>query len=424
MAYKKFPIVTDTSCLLKWAWSTVFLSLGRTSSCHRCDHDVVTADTFGTFHNTERKIQSRQLMREGIWPQAGCQYCEKIENAGGVSDRMHQFNKGDDQYYTPQELVDNPLLDSVTPTILDIYFTNTCNMACLYCGPHFSTVWETENRKHGAFHKGPVNLYTTDSRMVNNYDEMLSKFWEWMEKNYLGLRSMQILGGEPFFQDELIQTLEFFETHSNPDLSINIISNLKVPFSKLTNVIERFQELVNQKKIQQIHVSASLDCWGPQQEFVRWGLDLEEFTKNMEYLARSNVILGVNGAISALTIKTMPDYLDMLGYWSSIRPASIPKEPLHYSFMSVTDPHYMNPDIFPTGTFEEDFKKILQKMPGKYENVRTNNYNHMLGIAKQIESTPARPEQIQGLKVYLDEMTRRRGVDWKPLFPWLAEIST
>jgi MoaA/NifB/PqqE/SkfB family radical SAM enzyme len=27
----------------------------------------------------------------------------------------------------------------VTPRILEVYFDNTCNLKCLYCGPHFSS---------------------------------------------------------------------------------------------------------------------------------------------------------------------------------------------------------------------------------------------------------------------------------------------
>jgi hypothetical protein len=100
MTHKKFPIRTETSCMLKWAWSTVFLNLGTTSSCHRCEHDTITLETFDTFHNTTRKIQSRELMRQGIWPKSGCQYCEKIENAGGISDRLYQFSKNEDERYT------------------------------------------------------------------------------------------------------------------------------------------------------------------------------------------------------------------------------------------------------------------------------------------------------------------------------------
>ncbi len=32
----QFPIETATACQFKWTWSTLFLSVGTSSSCHRC----------------------------------------------------------------------------------------------------------------------------------------------------------------------------------------------------------------------------------------------------------------------------------------------------------------------------------------------------------------------------------------------------
>jgi hypothetical protein len=35
MEQRYFPIKTATACQLKWNWSTLFLTTGTTSSCHR-----------------------------------------------------------------------------------------------------------------------------------------------------------------------------------------------------------------------------------------------------------------------------------------------------------------------------------------------------------------------------------------------------
>ena len=129
-----FPINTDTSCLLKWSWSTVFLRQGTSSSCHRTDQQPIDPDNFANFHNLPNKVQAREMMLNGEWPQGGCQYCEKIETAGGMSDRQYQLHSGHDGELTPRELLVDPTVTEVVPTILEIYFNNTCNMGCLYCG--------------------------------------------------------------------------------------------------------------------------------------------------------------------------------------------------------------------------------------------------------------------------------------------------
>ena len=361
-------------------------------------------------------------MRDGQWPQRGCQYCERIESAGGTSDRQYQLISGRDQELTPVELRASSGADSVTPTILEIYFTNTCNMACLYCGSHFSSVWETENRRHGDFHKNTIHLVAQDDRRTDDYPAMLQAFWSWLEQNYQNIRYLQIAGGEPFFQTELDQCVEFFETHHNPLIAINLISNLKVAPARLQNLVSRCERMQQQGKIARLQISASLDCWGPQQEFVRWGLDLEEYSRNIEYLMTTDVTVAVNGAISALTIDTMPEYIERIKSWSDIRiRRGWPHLPIHYSFMTVTDPAYMRPDIFEPGQFDSAFERTIKAMPNRHPQHK-NDIDHMQGIWRQINAAPARPAIVRDLKIYLDEMSRRRGIDWQPLWPWLADL--
>ena len=87
MQHKYFPIQTETACQLKWTWSSLYLYDGTTNSCHRVDRSPLSVDSFGLFHNTAKKLQDRQTMLAGNWPKGGCDYCEKIERAGGSSDR-------------------------------------------------------------------------------------------------------------------------------------------------------------------------------------------------------------------------------------------------------------------------------------------------------------------------------------------------
>ena len=419
-----FPIVSDTACLLKWAWSTVFLSLGTTSSCHRCDHDQVPAGQFDTFHNTPRKLLSREIMRRGEWPQAGCQYCQKIESAGGMSDRQFQLVMNQQETRVPVELLSDPTANAVTPTVMEMYFTNTCNMACLYCGPHFSSLWQKENEKHGLFHQDGIHL-SSNNKHAGDYDQRLQEFWNWFEKNHLNIRFFHVLGGEPFYQDELIQLLDFFETHPNPHLQLVLVSNLKVGNKKFRSIIDRMMDLKQRGHLLRIQITGSLDCWGPQQEFVRWGLDLQEWTENFEYILSQDIIVNINGAISSLTVKTMPEYIEKINYWNQLKkdlgftgPASY----ISYSFMTVTSPtDHMRPDIFGPGVFDEDFQKILAAMPTDTDKQR-HDKEHMAGIARQIAAAPRNDRAITGLKTYLNEISRRRGTDWKPLFPWLDQL--
>ena len=419
MSNRVFPIKSDTACLLKWAWSTVYLGQGTSSSCHRTDQAPIPPDNFASFHNLPNKVAARELMRTGSWPQGGCQYCEKIEAAGGMSDRQYQLHAGHEADRTPEELLANPEANEVVPTILEVYFNNVCNMACLYCGSHFSSKWEEENRRFGVFEQDRVR-FGYNQEWNPNYEKMLSDFWRYLDENnrYQKIRYYQILGGEPFFQKEFDTSLEFWETHPNPELTFNIITNLKVPPRKFRAYIDRFGKMVENGALKRLQITGSIDAWGPQEEYVRWGLDLVEWQENWEYLLDKDwVVMCINAAITGLTIKTLPDLVQRINGWNAQRN---PWNPISFSFMTAMTPPEMVPDIFGSGVFDEDFDRVLAAMP-REKPQDLSAVEHMEGIRKQIESTPRDASRIADLKTYLTEIDRRRGTRWQDLFPWLDQ---
>ena len=424
---KVFPIQSKTACLLKWAWSTVFISTQKTSSCHRVDQDDITLENFESFHNTPQKILAREKMQRGEWPEAGCQYCKKIEDAGGLSDR--QVHLTGMHYDIPKELNDDSKANIVSPTILEVYFSNLCNMGCLYCGSHFSSLWEAENNKFGSFNKKGIYLETSEDLISSNsssnsesYNNLVDKFFNWLENNYKSITTLHILGGEPFYQSELDRCIDFYDTHPNPNLKFCIISNLKVSPKKFHATIDKLLKLKSESKIAGVHITGSLDCWGKEAEYIRHGLDLNEYATNIEYLLDKEIVVCVNSAITSLSIKAMPDYIDKINYWNSIRVKYDPNpvKLIYWTFMTV-QPHIpLCPEIFPEDFFKEDFDKIINLMPTDSE-FQIQSKEHMIGISKQIASLPKNQEKIDTLKIYLDEIDRRRNKNWREFFPWLIE---
>jgi hypothetical protein len=230
-----FKINTKTACQFKWTWSTIFLQSGSSSSCHRCKRvDVSTPKLMENFHNHPMKLQDRKKMLNGEWPGNGCEYCKKIEDAGGESERTSYINNLN---ISPKELENNRRAVTVTPRILEIYFTNLCNQKCVYCSPFFSSLIENEVNKYG-----PLETeYNLDGYVpsVNNYEELKKSFWLWMEKNSTDLYHFQILGGEPMYQPEFEECLDFFETRYHPNLNWKIFSNLNHSLNNFENKINR-----------------------------------------------------------------------------------------------------------------------------------------------------------------------------------------
>jgi hypothetical protein len=397
---RKFSIATETACQLKWNWSTIFLTTQQTASCHRTNHHSFDTDLFD-FHNTPSKLDDRRRMLQGQWPQRGCDYCKNIEGAGGQSDRL--TNLDFPGIHAPPELDHNPMAVQVTPRILEVYFDNTCNLKCLYCGPHFSSLWDAENIKFGQ----PSFIKST------NIDSNKEKIFQWLKQHGHNLTHFNILGGEPLYQDELNQCLDLFELHPAPELKLQIFTNLNAKLSRVENLIERVQKLIDQDCLREFEITASLDCWGPEQEYVRFPLDLEAWQKNFEFLLSQPWInLIVSSTVTPLTVKTLPDLLQKIVLWNKIRP-------VHHYQNSVNNPDFLFIDIF-GNIFEKDFQRALLLKPENTKEQQSSK-QYLAGIARQSATNPPRPDMIKKLYDFLNTMDSRRSTNWRVTFPWLIK---
>ena len=414
MPLKYFPIKTETACQLKWSWSTVILYNGNTSSCHRVDGNLITVDTFDSFHNTPKKLADRKLMLEGNWPQGGCEYCQKIEEAGGDSDRTMHRNIPD---MSPPELDNNPLAIEVSPTILEVYFDNVCNMSCIYCWDGFSSKIQQENIKFGRFERSGV-IIDNRAKKVENIDALTASMWQWMKTNGQSLKRLQVLGGEPFYQQQFDYCLELFDQNPFPNLEFSVISNLMISTERFENIINRIKKLLTKKKLKQFDLTVSIDCFGKEQEYVRYGLDLDQWRKNFEYAAAQRwITLNINQTLSGLTIKTIPS---LLNYVNNFR---VDRKIGHFFSTTVMTHNFLHPEIFGANFFDNDFIEILNNMPEiTWQQKEAKKY--MLGIQSQLNSVSRDQQKINQLGTFLNEIDRRRNLNWKETFPWLMQELT
>ena len=424
MAHRIFPIKVEPACLLKWSWSSVFLNTGTSASCHRTQSYAIDPNNFEEFHNLPEKITARKLMLDGKWPDAGCQHCKHIEDAGGISDRIYQLDAQGDICQHPPELNIDPGATHITPTILEVYFKNTCNMACTYCNSDFSSRWEDEDRKF----LGKVR--TTEARLLksNQYDKMVRDLWNYLEKDdrYKILHRYHILGGEPFLLTELDDSIAFWETHPNINLIFSIITNLNIPTERFQKYVDRFERLVLDNKIWKLQITASLDAWGPQQEYVRYGLDLSLWQRNFEILvSKPWVTLSINSTMSSLTIKHMPELIKKINYWNSLRGIEertvdhVFNATIHHSFQTVVG-NVDNPYIFGGGVFDTAMDEIISLMLADTDSQKSTR-DQMQGIALALKESQRSSDQILKLKQYLDSLDQRRNTNWRTLFAWLDE---
>jgi hypothetical protein len=240
-------------------------------------------------------------------------------------------------------------------------------------------------------------------------------FWSWFPTGFVKLKRFGVLGGEPFYQKEFEKLLDMIEQYPNPNCELNIITNLMVSTDRLNMFVDRLKKLLLTKKLKRVDITCSIDCWGPQQEYVRWGLDLAQWQRNFETLITNKwLYISVNQTITALTIKTMPKLLIKLKEWNTIRP-------VHHHFSGpAPGPSYFDAGILGGDQFRQDFDQILSLMPQSTDEDKIT-YEYMLGIANSIIDSDVNPQEVSKLLTYLDEKDRRRNTNWEVLFPWLTE---
>lgn len=407
--HKVFPIKTDTACQYKWTWSTLYLSQGQTNSCHRVMGGKLDETNFKNFHNLPEKIRDRELMLKGEWPNNDCNYCKRTEDAGGVSERSGYINTLD---MVPPELETNPTATHVTPRILEIYFSNICNQSCVYCSPMFSSVIEQEIKKYGPLSK----RYFLDGNWSTNplYDQWKGEFWEWMHEHSTYLYDFQVLGGEPMFQPEFEECLDFFETHNNPDLNWKMFSNLKHNTSQFKIKINKIASLVKRKKINSFQIVASIDCWGDEQEYARNGMLLSNWEDNFNYLLTiPEISIFIQSTISPITLPTAHVLVDKVVEWNKTKQ-------IHQGWNVVANPPFLDPSVF--GHYLTDYVDKLLNSAQILKRPHFPNIDYLDGMGLQIKSAPVNIEMMTELRDYLDALDIRRNQNWRSIYPWMDDI--
>jgi hypothetical protein len=171
--------------------------------------------------------------------------------------------------------------------------------------------------------------------------------------------------------------------------------------------------LIDRGCIREFEITASLDCWGAPQEYVRYPLNLQQWEQNFEYLLDQPWInLIINSTVTPLTVKTLPDLLEKINHWN------LKRKVYHYQ-NSVNAPDHMFIDLF-GGVFREDFDRAIKLKPAQTpEEIASKNY--LIGIAKQSYHGGPKPEQIRQLFDFLNTMDHRRNTHWPTVFPWLVD---
>ena len=321
-------------CVLKWYHLEMHLGTGRSHSCYHCPTQKIPLGS--DLHNTSQKIEKRAEMLQGNRP-SECSYCWEVEDLGQISDRQTlaaQFFKHNRDIV--KEATDAGL-GYVYPKYLEISFTNKCQMACSYCGPVFSTMWEKEIKEHGPYElTNQYNLIHTPQIENSPY---ITRFWKWFPQAYEHLFVLRVTGGEPLLDKNTYKLIEYIKDNPREGLTFHCNSNLMVSKERVARYITLVKDIPNTR------LYASIDSWGGQAEYIRHGLEISHFEENLHRILGNGIEVGIMCTFNLLSIPGVETFLfkmaELKNVYGDLVTIDMPYmvEPAHLSAQLCGDDH-------------------------------------------------------------------------------------
>lgn len=343
--------ISASFCAAKWYNATIWLGSGTTTSCHHPPAHRINTQEIKMYpsriHNTVEKKNDRAQMQRGERP-SGCEYCWKIEDMGrdAVSDRVYKsriypIEALNAASHTPSE-------QDVNLRTLEISFDRTCQLACSYCNPAFSSTWVrdihrngpyrdlvSDGRNHFTHEHSSAQLYT-----VNDINPYVTAFFEWWERDlHRSLDELRITGGEPLMSGYTWKLVDWFRDNpgrSRTRLAVN--SNLGMDWSTIQRLFDSCQGV-------ELDLYTSNEAMGAHAEYIRDGLDWHTWVDNMIKIMKSSQVraLHVMCTINALCLESLPEFLTLLLEWKSRWGADMPS----FTLNILRFPSFQSPLVLP-----------------------------------------------------------------------------
>jgi MoaA/NifB/PqqE/SkfB family radical SAM enzyme len=289
--------------------------------------------------------QIRDTMLNGQADIENCSSCIQEEKVDGYSTLRNHYNT---QY--PDFVPDNLYLK-----FLDIRWNNTCNLSCMYCGPHFSNAW-TEKLK--TVKLKPIKPY---------HDELL----EWILSRADHIKEIMLVGGEPLLMKQNYELLKVLPLGCR----ISIITNLSYDLKRLPCIDDLLK-----RPADNIVWNISAENSHDQFEYVRQGAVWTQLEENIKLVQQH-----WNNTLSLNMVYSMFNAFDLLDVVKKFKSLGIQK----FNLIPISGNQAMNVFCMPT--------PIRQRAKEVLKEVRTYHLNSL-----HIEDRDLYP--IQGIEQIISSL--------------------
>ena len=435
LEYKRrvIDIKSKSFCGAKWYNATIWLGSGQTTSCHHPLPHAIDVDDLKTnpkaLHNTQKKKMEREQMQKGERP-SGCDYCWKIEDIGkeNISDRVYKT-----VIYSDEDLnyaFRTPASEDIDLQTLEIAFDRTCQFACSYCNPAFSSTWVNDIRKNGPYgglESDGRNHFThphNSSQLyklseTNPYVEAFHKWWE--SDLHRTLKELRITGGEPLMSAETWKLIDWFKTNkgkSKTRLAINSNLGTDVDIDRLLTAVDGVE----------VDLYTSNESMSLQSEYIRDGIVFDDWANNVERLLDSGKFRGLHVmcTINALCLDSLDSFLEMVMNWKR----EYGKDAINFSLNILRFPSFQSLTVLPEEIRLAHYTK-LHAFADSYRhgtemhefewNQLTRLLNYISEISEAHKETMSQSILQRDFKNFYTQYDQRRGKNFTETFPVLAD---
>jgi len=432
--HRVIDIKSNSFCGAKWYNATIWLGSGMTTSCHHpLPHKVEINEVLKNpkaLHNTNKKKEERRQMQAGERP-AGCEYCWKIEDIGrdNISDRVYKT-----KIYSEEDLnhaFNTPSTEDFNLRTLEISFDRTCQFACSYCNPAFSSTWVKDINNNGPYmglESDGRNHFTHshDSAQLFKFGETnpyADAFFQWWESDlHQSLDELRVTGGEPLMSGYTWQLLDWFKTnHGKSKTRLAINSNLGTQVD-----IDRLFDSVDAP----IDLYTSNESIGLHAEYIRDGLVWDDWANNIELICDNFADHKLRGlhvmcTINALCLESLTEFLDCIVQWKMCYGKDFP----NFTLNILRFPSFQSPLVL-SDAHRTRYKNNLEAWLAVNDNewLHEHERNHIQRLIDYLDvvKTPHRgaAEQVilqKDFKKFYTQYDERRGKNFVETFPKLAD---
>ena len=350
----------------------------------------ISKQTLGNIHtqsiqdliNGETVKSIRKDMLEEKFP-SNCNECYEKEknfksiNFNQISNRLYHIGK---LGTSPMKLYEDE--NNFELQQLDVRWRNTCNGACVYCGPELSSRWAVE---------------LNDTKRMTK--QAMSDSIEYVYDHIDTVKTLYLCGGEPMMMKENVKLVTII-AETRPDLDIRINTNL----SNLHNpVYETIKDLPN------IHWILSAEASEDRFEYIRYPLSWTNFISNFKVIKKLPHKISMNMSWNILNAFGIFEFIDLM-LENGLHENSVVINP-------VLGPKYYNIVNLPKDVIN-DIKEEASKRHGRLHDPFMLKYSYE-AIIKHCDE-PIMHKQ-QELKKQLEILDSRRSLDSKKVFPELYE---